>query len=466
MVDPYVGMAAAKGAQAYGLQKAQSSPFATIGSSLQQGLGQVPFRNPWAGALASLGGSFLGGAGSRAAQNVGARATQSAYGDIINSLYSGQAPSDPGLAPFVMQAKSDIAADKIKDSRMQKSLMGDVFKSVMVEAIKDKAGPDAARRRALGFPEKKSAYAPILQVLGQELSGGTGTSLGTAQSVRPVSAPEAPGVGELSPVANQPMKPAGFAPPPRPSDEGITDVPPAEAVLESLGSGQSVGSTITPPAAVKGFTFEDAVAEARRKGGGPEMADAIYERRTKATQRELDQTTKLAKDFNNSKIVQNYVLSDVGFRALSSAIKDTSGASDFEIIRRAAQAVEPGLAVRKDDQDSIEGAASALGMTSAFLNNLILGESRLDDKTRNGLMRIAKRSYDQYSSKFRQKKRFTEKTMDKFGLDKSLLTELRDPEPSENIWQGSKVGQQKPFTHEQLIQMGYEKVQGGYRRRK
>jgi hypothetical protein len=108
-----------------------------------------------------------------------------------------------------------------------------------------------------------------------------------------------------------------------------------------------------------------------------------------------DQTTlerQLANDFYTK--AQDFKYKEQGIKALSQAYLDTSGTSDFELIRRGSQMVEPGLAVRRDDEDSIRGAASILGVSFQTVKNAITGETRLPPDVRAGIMRIAKRSYD------------------------------------------------------------------------
>lgn len=107
-------------------------------------------------------------------------------------------------------------------------------------------------------------------------------------------------------------------------------------------------------------------------------------------------TSKLERDLANDflKQAETFKYKEEGLKALTEAYKDKSGTSDYEIIRRGAQAVEPKLAVRLDDEASLQGAASILGLKLAQVKNAISGESKLDDDVRKGILRIAKRSYN------------------------------------------------------------------------
>jgi hypothetical protein len=119
-----------------------------------------------------------------------------------------------------------------------------------------------------------------------------------------------------------------------------------------------------------------------------------FEAAQKRTKESFDNERTLNNDFTKDKTVQDFKYKEQGLKALSEAYKDISGTSDFELIRRGAQMVEPGLAVRADDQQSIVGAASALGMSVAAVKAAIEGNTKLDSKVRDGIMRIAQRAYN------------------------------------------------------------------------
>ena len=116
------------------------------------------------------------------------------------------------------------------------------------------------------------------------------------------------------------------------------------------------------------------------------------------TQAELDKKfddeRNLTNDFIKSPVVVDYKYKENTLKALTEAYKDKQGTSDFEMLRRVTQMVEPGLAVRQDDQDSLQNAASALGVSSAFVDSIVNGASKNDPTVRAGMMRIAQRAFD------------------------------------------------------------------------
>lgn len=115
---------------------------------------------------------------------------------------------------------------------------------------------------------------------------------------------------------------------------------------------------------------------------------------TDEANKEFDNERNLSNDFTKHPVVADFKYKENNLKALTEAYKDKEGTSDFEIIRRTAQMVEPGLAVRADDQASLQGAASALGMTTQYIQSIVDGKSKLSPDVRAGMLRIGQRSYD------------------------------------------------------------------------
>lgn len=112
----------------------------------------------------------------------------------------------------------------------------------------------------------------------------------------------------------------------------------------------------------------------------------------KMMQDTFDNERTLGNDF--IKDSADFKYKEQGLKALVEAFQDKSGTSDYELIRRAAQMVEPGLAVRRDDEESLMRAASLLDTSLQSIRSAANGETKLGDDVRKGMMRIAKRSYD------------------------------------------------------------------------
>lgn len=114
----------------------------------------------------------------------------------------------------------------------------------------------------------------------------------------------------------------------------------------------------------------------------------------KASKDVFEAERALANDFIKNPVVTDYRYKEQGARALAEAYLDTKGTSDFELLRRVTQMIEPGLAVRQDDQDSLQQAASIMGMSLQKVKAMAQGDTQLDPNVRAGMMRIAKRALD------------------------------------------------------------------------
>lgn len=155
-------------------------------------------------------------------------------------------------------------------------------------------------------------------------------------------------------------------------------------------------------------------------GGDETAARALFERDVQSPER----LQTMADKFNSLDEVKLFKVADTGYKALMEALKDTSGQSDVEITRRAIQAIEPGLAVRMDDQVAIQNSTS---IPSSWLGNMqaaLQGETTLRPEVREGLGRIAARSYYQIGEKFNAARALALAKADGAGLDPSQLTSL------------------------------------------
>ena len=147
-----------------------------------------------------------------------------------------------------------------------------------------------------------------------------------------------------------------------------------------------------------------------------------------ATQKQFDLETKIGADFD--KKAQDYAYREEGFRAMVEAFQDQAGTSDFELIRRGSQAIEPGLAVRRDDEESLQGAASLLGLSLARVKNAVEGKSSLDPKVREGIMRMASRAVKAAGVNYNLARENAIERANAYGLDPEriiYLPEARDP---------------------------------------
>jgi len=143
----------------------------------------------------------------------------------------------------------------------------------------------------------------------------------------------------------------------------------------------------------------------------------------------FDAERALTNDFTKHPVVVDYKYKENTLKALTEAYKDKKGTSDFEMLRRVTQMVEPGLAVRQDDQESLQNAASALGVSSAFIDSIVNGNSKNDPTVRAGMMRIAQRAYDSSLGNYNTLRSNFIDRASSGGLNPSLVVPYGEAEP-------------------------------------
>lgn len=185
---------------------------------------------------------------------------------------------------------------------------------------------------------------------------------------------------------------------------------------------------------------------------------------TDDAQKLFDTEDKFTTNFTKHPVVTDYKYKENTLKALTQAYKDKEGTSDFEMLRRVTQMVEPGLAVRQDDQESLQNAASALGVSSAFVDSIVNGNSKNDPKVRAGMMRIAQRAYDSSLDNYNTLRTNAIDRATKGGLDASLVVPYGPAEPFAKLYPDlniSGAATVKPKASD-LIAQGYTKGPNGW----
>lgn len=132
------------------------------------------------------------------------------------------------------------------------------------------------------------------------------------------------------------------------------------------------------------MSYDDALAFAQKE----------EDRRIQKEGDVFSRASSLRTEFSRREAPQKFEYMSLNLPAFVEAYLDKDPVSDYELIRKGAQAVEPGLAVRRDDEQSIIKAASLFGTSVQTMKSLIFGESRLTDSQRAGLARTVQRNYD------------------------------------------------------------------------
>lgn len=126
---------------------------------------------------------------------------------------------------------------------------------------------------------------------------------------------------------------------------------------------------------------------------------------------------KLRTEFNKLPEVKNYGLIKIAAETVGAAVQDPSAVADQELVRRAVQLIEPGMAVREGEQAAVAASQSIPEQFKGQLNKVLRGEGSLGPQLREGVLRIAERSYKANTRAYNQAKDFYEKRAIERGLE-------------------------------------------------
>ena len=101
---------------------------------------------------------------------------------------------------------------------------------------------------------------------------------------------------------------------------------------------------------------------------------------------------------------------------VAKAVRDPNSVSAVELVKRAIQLIEPGLAVNTGEMNAIANSSSLPGALKAQLTRVLSGEGGLDDNTRQGIINLAKRSYDAQAGKYEQARTYYQDLLAKRGI--------------------------------------------------
>lgn len=118
--------------------------------------------------------------------------------------------------------------------------------------------------------------------------------------------------------------------------------------------------------------------------------------------KEFERASQLRKDFQSQAPVKRFIYLDEGIKALEKAVLDPDAMSAVEIVRRGIQAIEPGLAVRTDDQLDVAARQALPDKLYAEFKQAKEGGVGLSAEARLGILNIARRAYLESATKFNQ----------------------------------------------------------------
>jgi hypothetical protein len=130
------------------------------------------------------------------------------------------------------------------------------------------------------------------------------------------------------------------------------------------------------------------------------------------------------KEFQSLPQVKRFMYLDENMKALEKAVLDPDAMSAVEIVRRGIQFIEPGLAVRTDDQLDVAARQALPERLYAEFKQAKEGGVGLSAEARMGILNIARRAYIPSINKFNQELRRYNKLKTEtegFAPDKNIL---------------------------------------------
>lgn len=124
------------------------------------------------------------------------------------------------------------------------------------------------------------------------------------------------------------------------------------------------------------------------------------------TKTKADEYDKLRTQFNNLPEVKNYSLVKNAATVVGQAVRDPSAVATQELVRRAVQLIEPGMAVREGEQAAIASSQSIPDQWKGALQKAVNGTGGLEKDVREGILRIAQRSYEANASTYNDTQTF------------------------------------------------------------
>lgn len=174
----------------------------------------------------------------------------------------------------------------------------------------------------------------------------------------------------------------------------------------------SAADTLTNPEAYKVLTKPEREALAARQ---------------KLDEAKQQQADALRKEFTALPEVKNFSLIDTAAKVVSQAVKDPSSVATQELVRRAVQLIEPGMAVREGEQAAIMASQSIPDQFKGEISRALNGEGGLAAETREGIMRIAERAYKTQAEKYKTTKDYYEGLAKERQLPPKSISYLGEP---------------------------------------
>ena len=167
--------------------------------------------------------------------------------------------------------------------------------------------------------------------------------------------------------------------------------------------------------------------------------------------KKTEQVDALRKEFSGLPEVKNYSLIDNAAKIVTKAVKDPSSVATQELVRRAVQLIEPGMAVREGEQAAIMASQSIPDRLKGELTRAFAGEGGLSEPTREGILRIAERAYTAQADRYKVTKDYYEGMAKERNLPSNKISYLGEAPSWEKIT-SSEPSSSKQSTLSSILQ--------------
>ena len=128
----------------------------------------------------------------------------------------------------------------------------------------------------------------------------------------------------------------------------------------------------------------------------------------------------LRREFNSNEDVKKFSYVSTAAETVAKAAKDPSAVAVSELTKRAVQLIEPGLAALQGETDAIRNSSSIPEAWKSQLNQALTGQGGLGPDVREGIIRLAKRSYEAQQSKYEQARSFYQNELNSRNIGKDV----------------------------------------------
>lgn len=453
MATPDVYQQIANAAAGFSADKMQTNPYALIGQGVASF--KPTFSNPWSNLAANLIQNLAGGALAEGARQSNISYQNEAYKNIGTALLGGQL-ENPDLNPYLQEIK-------LADARHKQSLI----EGLLLKDAEYKTSPDYQAQLAYGG-ESKTPYGSLIE------------SLAGVQAPQPLQVPqvEEPRIDSLATeLTKKALTPTVDIPTPdkvllSPSiqvpSQGITITKPSTQIDTSIANPKIDVTTLPDPVATKApqaliqaeteaisgidpkeilkqnpLSPVDALRQAKgNKFIAQNLLQEDEQKRKFALDldsRQRDVETKsfskeqdLRKEYLNHDVTKSFDMVRSGMQRAFIAAKANNRTADLDLVYAVAKIVDPESVVREGEIKTFLNSQRIPDYIKNAFTSQAFGTSGFDEDARNGLVDIAKNSYNSRRARILEKNTEYENLSNTYGFNPKNITIIK-PETVEDF---------------------------------